>query len=435
MTYSKININGGKGKIGYVQNRNADSETENAIYTKAYPPHTVKTVYKKAETPEKAIIEKCDNENANSKSNFALKAMCCITSFALLITLIYASGIEAPQYVENGMIMIINLFKGATDGEKSEKSVYKTIGEKVLVEAKEISEEEQSLGNSNVRENIRFAKAAQKAGSGESKTDSEIQTSPAPPQVATEVIGRNLSRGNDRIYITNGTKLQIDESSLLEREYPIEKYAINSSEEPVVLILHTHGTESYRGSGANGTTRNEDINQNVVKVGEELKTVLESYGIPTLHSKTMHDEQSYINSYTNSKAEARELMKKYPSIKYVIDLHRDALGSSNGLEQKTYAEIYGEPTAQLMFVVGTNEGGAEHPNFADNMTVAAYIQKTVNSEYPNLMRPINIRSAAFNQNLCKGCLLLEVGSDANSMDEAISAVRMFGKCFAKTISE
>lgn len=431
MTYSKININGGNGKIGYVQNRKADSETENAIYTKAYPPHTVKKIYKKDEPPKKTEIEKCDNESLYSKSNFALKAACCLTSFALLITLIYASGIEAPRYVENGMMKMINALKEIADGENREANVYKTIGEKVLVEAKEISGEDNYLGNSSVEENSRFAKAAEEAGNGKT----EIEKSPTPQNAAQAVIGRNLSRGNDKIYITNGTKLQIDESALLEREYPIEKYAINSSEEPIVLILHTHGTESYRGSGADGTTRNDDITKNVVNVGEELKTVLESYGIPTLHSKTMHDEQSYINSYSNSKAEARELMKKYPSVKYVIDLHRDALGSSNGAEQKTYAEIFGEPTAQLMLVVGTNDGGAEHPNYAENMTVAAYIQKTVNEEYPNLMRPINIRSAAFNQNLCSGCLLLEVGSDANSMQEAISAVRMFGKCFAKTISE
>lgn len=431
MTYSKIYINDGKGKNGYVQNEKENLKKENAIYSNTYPPHTIKTIYKKAEPIENVEIEKCNYESENSKSSFALKVMCCLTSFALLVTLIYASGIEAPQYMKNGMMKMVNSLKVMTENEKRETNANKTIGEKVLVEAKEIPKIEKSLENSAVMENSRFAKAAEEAGNDKT----EIEKSPAPSNVAREVIGRNLSRGNDKIYITNGTKLQIDESTLLEREYPIAKYAINSSEEPIVLILHTHGTESYRGSGANGTTRNADITKNVVNVGEELKNVLESYGIPTLHSKTMHDEQSYINSYSNSKTEARELMKKYPSVKYVIDLHRDALGSSNGAEQKTYAEIYGEPTAQLMLVVGTNEGGAEHPNFADNMTVAAYIQKTVNEEYPNLMRPINIRSAAFNQNLGVGCLLLEVGSDANSMEEAISAVRMFGKCFAKTISK
>ena len=126
---------------------------------------------------------------------------------------------------------------------------------------------------------------------------------------------------------------------------------------------------------------------------------------------------------------------EYPSIKYVIALHRDALGSDGETPIKTYTSVNGESSAQLMFVMGTNAAGGNHPNYMNNLTVAANLQTAANELYPGLMRPINVRPIIFNQNLADGCMILEVGSDANTIEEALAAVRMFGRCFAQTVCE
>ena len=86
-----------------------------------------------------------------------------------------------------------------------------------------------------------------------------------------------------------------------------------------------------------------------------------------------------------------------------------------------------------MLVVGTNEGGAAHPNWRNNLTVAVRLQQTMNEMYPTLARPINLRTAAFNQMLTSGSMIIEVGSCGNTIEEAQNAAEMVADCLARTI--
>ena len=245
------------------------------------------------------------------------------------------------------------------------------------------------------------------------------------------IIGKDLSVGSDKIYSSNETRLSPNMNALAVAAYPIE--VVSAEEEsPQVLIVHTHGTECYADSKG-GAARSTDRSENVVRVGKELCEVLNFYGITTLHSETMHDEISYLKAYSSSKAEVEKLLKLHPTIKYVIDLHRDAIPNDGGKRVKPVTDIAGEQVAQVMLVVGTNDAGANHPRYEDNLTVASHLQSTLNELYPSLARPINIRSAAFNQGFGAGCMLLEVGSDANTLEEALKAVRLFGAGFSKVI--
>ena len=149
----------------------------------------------------------------------------------------------------------------------------------------------------------------------------------------------------------------------------------------------------------------------------------------------MFDASSYIKAYSNSFSAVNEYLSQYPSIKYVIDLHRDAIPDSNG---KGYARLIsnidGTEHAQLMFVIGTDEAGATHPGWKSNLRTALEIQKNMCERYPDIMRSINLRKASFNQQLSPGYFILEAGNCENSIEEAFRSAELFAKIFADTIS-
>ena len=212
-----------------------------------------------------------------------------------------------------------------------------------------------------------------------------------------------------------------------------------SSTEPLVLILHTHGTEGYAEIGVssypeNDLPRSKNTDENVVSVGHALYNELSSRGIPTIHCRIMHDEDSYIKSYELAKDTIKEYLTKYPSIKYVFDLHRDAILRSDGTMVKavTY-DSSGAALAQIMFVVGTDQNGANHPNWSENLSFALQLQDSLNQKCPNVARPVNLRASSFNEQYTSGSLLIEIGTCANTADEARRSARLLGEIIAETI--
>ncbi|MBR2916313.1 MAG: stage II sporulation protein P, partial [Clostridia bacterium] len=232
--------------------------------------------------------------------------------------------------------------------------------------------------------------------------------------------GQNRTAGSEEVLIKNETSYSIDAEELLS-----EKLGLNmSGEGPKVLIVHTHGTESYSKEGAEfyveGTgDRNTDTSFNVVAVGDKMTEVFERAGIEVIHDRTMHDKKSYNGSYASSLEAIERYTKEYPSIQVVLDIHRDAIVYSDGTKAKTVTEIDGEKVAQLMFVVGTNEGGLTHDKWRENLKFAVKLQNAVNKKYPSLMRGINLRRERFNGHTTKGSLIIEVGTSGNTLSEAI----------------
>ena len=148
----------------------------------------------------------------------------------------------------------------------------------------------------------------------------------------------------------------------------------------------------------------------------------------------MHDEDSYIKSYELAKDTIKEYLTKYPSIKYVFDLHRDAILRSDGTMVKavTY-DSSGAALAQIMFVVGTDQNGANHPNWSENLSFALQLQDSLNQKCPNVARPVNLRASSFNEQYTSGSLLIEIGTCANTADEARRSARLLGEIIAETI--
>lgn len=270
--------------------------------------------------------------------------------------------------------------------------------------------------------------------------DYEEEAPPAIPDGVEFVSGKDLCGYTDTpsLLLSNRTNIKIDLNSIATHQLPFS--FDTQADSPAVLILHTHGTESYLPDGVNyytpdSTFRTTDTTQNVVSVGKVLADALNAAGIPTVHDTTMYDEISYNAAYTNSRNAAKEWLEKYPTIKCIIDVHRDAIVNADGINVKPVTDFAGVKTAQLMLVVGTNDAGAAHPDWRTNLTFATMLQQCANDTFPRLMRPVNLRQASFNQQLASGSFLLEVGSCANTVDEAQEAAKLFAQVFIKVYNE
>lgn len=236
--------------------------------------------------------------------------------------------------------------------------------------------------------------------------------------------------------LSNTTSYDIDPELYPDRDYPIKS---KITDEPLVLIVHTHGTESFAPDGEvsvkPGPSRSSDPESNMIAVGKVMSDLLNESGIPTLHCETMHDLESYRASYDLCADTIREYLAEHPSIKYVFDVHRDAVVRQNGDIVKPVCNINGSLSAQVMLLVGTNEKGADHPDWEDNLTVAAKLQSKLIGKYRNFARPINIRGASFNEQFTKGSLLIEIGSSGNTLSEAKYAARLLTYQIAEMILE
>lgn len=225
-----------------------------------------------------------------------------------------------------------------------------------------------------------------------------------------------------------------------ERSIPTlsELYSQYGSDAPVVLILHTHTTESYAENGAEYTSqehyRSTDPQNNVTEVGKALADMLSSRGINTIHCTDMMDAEDFNLSYYKAALKIRKYLEDYPSISYIFDIHRDSIPYSDG--EKTIrpaVEIDGKQYAQAMIVVGTDYGGSGHTGWKENFSLACRIQSSIFAERQNIMRPINLRSASFNEQYTKGSLLLEMGAVGSSLEEACSTAKLIGSYIADEI--
>lgn len=211
------------------------------------------------------------------------------------------------------------------------------------------------------------------------------------------------------------------------------------SQEPQVLIIHTHTTESYEPYqrsyyDADYPFRTRDPDCNMTRVGEALAEKLAEHGISVLHDGTIHDYPAYTGAYDRSEVTIRAALEEYPSIKVIIDLHRDAISSADGSRTAPVAEINGRNAAQFMIITGCDDGRfGNMPDYLENFRLACLIQGSAETLYPGLARPILFDYRNYNQHISTGSLLIEVGSHANSLDEAVYSGELLGDCMADAL--
>lgn len=228
-----------------------------------------------------------------------------------------------------------------------------------------------------------------------------------------------------RIELINSGKEQTGEFSL-------------AGEEPTVLIYHTHNTEAYTKTKQysyvnSGDWRTEDNTRNVVAVGEELARLLrEEYGINVIHDTSDHERPSLKTAYSRSLKTMERYKKEYPSLTLFIDLHRDAYTAEG--ENTDYVTIDGKRIARIMFVVGTGETGVAEddpkPDFNSNYALAKRICENLSKHDERFVRNIRVKTGRYNQHVSPQCLLVEVGHNANTLEEALGAMPYLAKAIA-----
>lgn len=203
---------------------------------------------------------------------------------------------------------------------------------------------------------------------------------------------------------------------------------------PVILLMHTHGSESYQDPDT-GVYRTQDPEKSVMAVAEHMKQVLEERGYQTVHDSTICDEPDFNHAYQTSRQVIQNAMAEYPTIALVLDIHRDAVEDENGEQMRMACSIDGEDAAKLMLVVGTDAGGLEHPNWRENLSLAAVLQARMQQRYSGMMRPVNLRTERFNQDLAPMDLLVEVGASGNTLEEAIRSGESFAGVLADVLDQ
>lgn len=264
----------------------------------------------------------------------------------------------------------------------------------------------------------------------------------AVPQ-AQNVIAQTLLPATDGSYANSGGVFLYNRTNQAVDMEALAKADIHLSGDkmgPQILIIHTHATESYTKAGQDNYQesdpyRTTDDAHNVVRVGDEMAAAFAQAGLNVLHDRTLHDYPNYNGAYTRSRETVERYLEAYPSISVVLDVHRDAImGENDTIYKVVTKKDVAEDCAQVMLVVGTEEGGGSHPNWRQNLSFAMALEKQLNQDMPTLARPITLRKSHYNQQLSVGSLLVEVGTHGNTLEEAVNAARAFAESAAPVIS-
>lgn len=203
-----------------------------------------------------------------------------------------------------------------------------------------------------------------------------------------------------------------------------------SRSEPTVLILHSHTCESYEnteGYTPSDPYRTQDSRYNMVSIGSHLAACLEAKGIGVIHDTTVYDYPSYNDAYTLSRQAVKQYLEDYPSIRLVLDIHRDAYEDSSGNQASDTVTIGDKTASRLMLVAGT---GPSHTNWRENLSLAVKLQAVLEKEHPGVCRDVTMRTYYFNQDLSPGMLLVEVGTAGDTRQDALCAAELLADAIA-----
>ena len=261
---------------------------------------------------------------------------------------------------------------------------------------------------------------------------------PAPPPAVRE---RTISGGDG--YLTgagaslfNRTEKTVDLEAVAQAGTGFRLAPASAG--PQILIMHTHTTESYaRDPDApyteTGEAHTTDTGYNITQVGQAMTQVLTEMGFSVLHDTQVYDWPSYNGAYERSRAGVEAILAQHPTVQMVLDVHRDALVDGAGTVYKPVAVADGKKVAQVMLLVGTDDGGASFPDWTEHLALAMEITREADALWPGLARPITLRTARFNQQLTKGSLLVEVGSHGNTLEEATEGARLFARALGRVL--
>lgn len=254
-----------------------------------------------------------------------------------------------------------------------------------------------------------------------------------------EVLKMNAGKKVDCFSVKDETGLGLD----LEKELLVEPDVhIKKDGSPVVLLYSTHTTESFvLEDGAkwyylDDDFRSLDPQENIVSVAEEAARVIEAGGFGVIHDKTVHDNPAYSGSYARSMETIQKNLREYPTIQITVDIHRDAFGENGAVRYKPVAQVEGKNAAQIMIMTGCDL--SENPVFPDwreNLHLALRLQQAGETLFPGLYRPLYFCCRNYNMQATHGSLLVEIGTDVNTLEEAQYSGKLLGETILRVLED
>jgi len=297
-------------------------------------------------------------------------------------------------------------------------------------------------------------------------TASESEDYPFPSELVAQVLSYNITETREeplkfnvvdgRIvklnYPANGGPnfLNLDLAGQVRNETALDNdFVINESRklpeirlelngEPEILIMHTHTTEAFQPSeydfyDASYYGRSHDSDRNIVAVGAEMAKSFAEAGISVIHDGTVHDFPVWNGAYARSAETVRQILQAYPSIKIVLDVHRDAIDNGDGSRVAPVTQVNGRDAAQVMIISAADDGTYDVPYYLYNFRLASLFQQYMEHDSPGITRPVLFQYCQYNQHLTPGSLLVEVGAYGNTLEEAMYAGRLIGRSMAEAL--
>ncbi len=265
-----------------------------------------------------------------------------------------------------------------------------------------------------------------------------LSATPEPGRATGSVEEIHLEGGQqiDNFFVKDTTESGTDLNAELLEDPAVQLKGDGSIE---VLLYHTHTSESYMDAHTgfyytDMETRTQNQDKSVVAVGQEVKKALEARGIGVVHDTSVNDTL-FNGSYSRSWEVLQNNLAQYPTIQVTIDLHRDSMTTQEGVKYKPTAEINGRKAAQFMVLAGCDADGGwgDFPDWRDNLHLALRVQQTAMQLYPDLPRPLSFSNNKYNMNATKGSLLIEVGTEVNTVGEAKYTGSLLGEILAETL--
>ena len=361
----------------------------------------------------------------NIKLNKVIKIVAIIVVLVIFIKFL-SNKVQAIEFDDNNLIntsvskvktetltkylgKTLTMFNTMESKEEETKEIYVSVKNILkyelgtlnkIIEEESLTINEEELTNDDKAELLEYE-----------KVETEVQES---------IVEEKYTQELQTVKIKNTSGYEITDAMLQEAENNNYTYSRN------VLIFHTHTCESYTSEPgyeyeSTGNYRTTDLNFSVSRVGDELEKNLKELKFNVIHDKTYHDFPAYSGSYTRSYETVENIVNHNEGYEIIFDLHRDAVGSDGSYAPTV--KIGEEYAAQLMFVIGTDAGGLEHPNWKQNLSFAVKVQKKANELYPGLFKPIMVSDSRFNQNLGAGACIIEVGATGNTLQQAINSMK------------
>lgn len=302
-----------------------------------------------------------------------------------------------------------------TENNETEKKTENYLEEFIKTEISSIK------GIEKIEKSNNFESENKELEQNEEKDTEEKVTLANAGETKTEVVTQNpITESYNAEY--GKVKIKNQTTYNLTPEILKPDIAINNKN---ILIFHTHSCESYTPSEKysytqTGNYRTTDLNYTVTRVGTELENYLKQYNLNVVHNTSYHDYPSYNGSYTRS-LQTVENMLQTTSSDIIIDLHRDAIGSRP--DYAPTVKIGEDYAAQIMFVIGTNEGGLFHPNWNENLKFAVKVQEKAEEMYPGLFKPIMLTKSRYNQHTGKYANIIEVGATGNTLEQCLTSMK------------